>query len=111
MDNDLWNYPETVGRLDVTGFEVEALIELRDAGVVGLCEAVGVLFLVGPAVLLVGLVVLDEDPVGEEEDLVAFGELQLPADHQRLAAPEPPNLERVDGRPPACIDHPPNAEA
>jgi hypothetical protein len=24
MDNDLWNYPETVGRLDVTGFEVEA---------------------------------------------------------------------------------------
>ena len=24
MDNDLWTYPETVGRLDVTGFEVEA---------------------------------------------------------------------------------------
>jgi hypothetical protein len=24
MDNDLWKYPETVGRLDVTGFEVEA---------------------------------------------------------------------------------------
>jgi hypothetical protein len=24
MDNDLWTYPETVGRLDVRGFEVEA---------------------------------------------------------------------------------------
>jgi hypothetical protein len=24
MDNELWTYPETVGRLDVTGFEVEA---------------------------------------------------------------------------------------
>ena len=24
MDSDLWTYPETVGRLDVTGFEVEA---------------------------------------------------------------------------------------
>ena len=24
MDNDLWTYPETVGRLDLTGFEVEA---------------------------------------------------------------------------------------
>jgi hypothetical protein len=24
MGNDLWTYPETVGRLDVTGFDVEA---------------------------------------------------------------------------------------
>jgi hypothetical protein len=24
MQNDLWTYPETVGRLDLTGFEVEA---------------------------------------------------------------------------------------
>jgi hypothetical protein len=24
MENDLWTYPETVGRLDLTGFEVEA---------------------------------------------------------------------------------------
>ncbi|MGA3256313.1 MAG: hypothetical protein ABSD32_19830 [Mycobacterium sp.] len=24
MDNDLWTYPETIGRLDVTGFKVEA---------------------------------------------------------------------------------------
>jgi hypothetical protein len=24
MENDMWTYPETVGRLDVTGFEVEA---------------------------------------------------------------------------------------
>jgi len=24
MDKDLWTFPETVGRLDVTGFEVEA---------------------------------------------------------------------------------------
>ena len=24
MGNDLWTYPETVGRLDLTGFEVEA---------------------------------------------------------------------------------------
>ena len=24
MDNDLWTYPAAVGRLDVTGFEVEA---------------------------------------------------------------------------------------
>lgn len=24
MDNDLWTYPETVGRLDLEGFEVEA---------------------------------------------------------------------------------------
>jgi hypothetical protein len=24
MDNYMWTYPETVGRLDVTGFEVEA---------------------------------------------------------------------------------------
>jgi hypothetical protein len=24
MANDLWTYPETVGRLDLTGFEVEA---------------------------------------------------------------------------------------
>jgi hypothetical protein len=24
MDNDLWTYPETVGRLDLTGFQVEA---------------------------------------------------------------------------------------
>ncbi|HME47101.1 PRC-barrel domain-containing protein [Mycobacterium sp.] len=24
MDNDLWTYPETVGRLDLTGFAVEA---------------------------------------------------------------------------------------
>jgi hypothetical protein len=24
MDNDLWTYPEIVGRLDLTGFEVEA---------------------------------------------------------------------------------------
>lgn len=25
MDNDLWTFPEAVGRLDVTGFEVEAV--------------------------------------------------------------------------------------
>jgi hypothetical protein len=24
MDNDLWTYPENIGRLDVTGFKVEA---------------------------------------------------------------------------------------
>jgi hypothetical protein len=24
MDNELWSYPESVGRLDLTGFEVEA---------------------------------------------------------------------------------------
>lgn len=25
MDNDLWTFPDTVGRLDVTGFQVEAV--------------------------------------------------------------------------------------
>lgn len=24
MENNLWTYPESVGRLDLTGFEVEA---------------------------------------------------------------------------------------
>jgi hypothetical protein len=33
MDNDLWTYPETMGRLDVTGFKVEAADGSIDTGV------------------------------------------------------------------------------
>ena len=28
MGSDLWTYPETVGRMDLTGFDVEAVDEL-----------------------------------------------------------------------------------